>query len=101
VRNNIIVVEKGVVIFNVGRKGTAKPATLISGNLYFSANGPLEMGKEGPGDSSIIADPLFVNYSNALKPSDFALSGRSPAICKDVTIGAVDKRTGSKRSGRK
>jgi len=53
VRQNTVVTGNGVVIFNVGKKGTAVPETVISGNRYVSADGPLRMGKEGPGDSAL------------------------------------------------
>lgn len=86
IRNNIIVTEKGVTIFNVGRKGTAKPNDMISGNLYFAASGQLEMGKEGPGDAALITDPMFVNYAHAQRAEDFRLSKSSPA----AGLGAFD-----------
>ncbi|HVW60991.1 MAG TPA: DUF4838 domain-containing protein, partial [Puia sp.] len=36
IRGNTIVTDKGVVIFNVGRKGTAHPETLIAHNTYIT-----------------------------------------------------------------
>ncbi len=80
IRNNIIVTENDVVIFNVGKKGTAQPANIIANNLYYAASGSLLIGKEGPGESPVFADPQFVNYENAEDALDFALSASSPAI---------------------
>jgi hypothetical protein len=76
VRNNIVVTEKDIPVFLVGRKGTAQPATIISGNLFFAASGTLNMGKEGPGDGAIFKDPCFVDYARG----DFSLTPKSPAV---------------------
>jgi predicted alpha-1,2-mannosidase len=86
VRNNIVVTEKDVMIFNVGRKGTAKPNTIISNNLYFAADGKMNIGKEGPGDSAVFADPLFKNYKNATSAADFTIIKGSAAIDKGLLL---------------
>jgi hypothetical protein len=59
VRGNSIVTGKGVVIFNVGRKGTARPETVIVGNRYACEGDSLRMGKEGPGDSAVFGGFRF------------------------------------------
>ncbi len=86
IRNNIIAVEKGIVIFNVGKNGTAEPNNIIANNLFFSAVGDLIMGKEGPGNLPAYGDPLFVNYYKSDKSEDFALKFGSPAINKGVDL---------------
>jgi predicted alpha-1,2-mannosidase len=86
VRNNIIVTEKDIMIFNVGRKGTAKPNTIISNNLYYTADGKLNMGKEGPGDSAVFSDPIFKNYEHASRAEDFNIRKGSAAIDKGLPI---------------
>jgi hypothetical protein len=87
IRNNIIVVESDVVVFNVGRKGVAKPETIISNNLYFAAKGKLNMGKEGPGDWARFENPLFRNYEHAKNPEDFSISSKSPAVDAGINLG--------------
>lgn len=87
IRNNIIVVENDVVIFNVGKNGNAEPSSVIANNLYHAASGTLNMGKEGPGDGSVIGDPLFVNYGSAVAAEDFDLTNGSPAIDKGLDLG--------------
>ncbi len=87
IRNNIVVVENDIVIFNVGNKGTAQPANIITNNLYFAASGALNMGKEGPGQSAITADPQFLNYSKGEQASDFSITAGSPARNKGIDLG--------------
>lgn len=87
IRNNIIVVEKNVVIFNVGQNGNASPHNIISNNLYFAASGDLKIGLEGPGESAIFADPDFSSYSNGNQASDFSIISSSPAIDKGMDLG--------------
>ena len=87
IRNNIIVTENDVVIFNLGKKGTAKPNNIISHNLFFAKSGSLHMGKEGPGEGALFEDPLFINYSEGTAPKDFSLSVKSPAIDKGLLLG--------------
>jgi len=87
IRNNIVVVEKEVVIFNLGRDGNAQPNNIIENNLYFAASGDLNIGLEGPGESAIIGDPMFLNYSPGDKASDFSISELSPAINKGLDLG--------------
>ncbi len=80
IRNNVIVVERDVVIFNVGKDGNAKPNTVIKNNLFFAASGELDIGLEGPGEGAVFGNPLFVNYPGGNRASDFALTVSSPAI---------------------
>lgn len=87
IRNNIVVVENDIVIFNVGNKGTAQPANIIANNLYFAASGTLNMGKEGPGTSPFYGDPNFVNYVTGNKAGDFFLLVGSPAMNKGLNLG--------------
>jgi hypothetical protein len=96
IRNNIVVVENDVVIFNVGRKGNAHPESIISNNLYFAAKGKLNIGKEGPGDSAIVADPLFKNYLNGRSAEDFLISSNSPAIDMGFNTGYEKDFAGTK-----
>lgn len=93
VRNNIVVTEKNVVIFNTGRRGVAHPQTIISNNLYYAASDSLHMGKEGPGEDAVFGNPLFRNYINASKAEDFAIGDGSPAFLNGKgmpAIGAFD-----------
>ena len=87
IRNNIVVVENDVVIFNVGKNGNAQPANIISNNVYFAASGALNMGKEGPGQSAIFADPQFLDYSKGNQAFDFSITAGSPAINKGLDLG--------------
>lgn len=87
VRNNIVVVENDIIIFNLGKRGTAKPSTIISNNLYFAASGNLLIGLEGPGENYIIGNPLFVNYSNIKSPLDLRITDNSPARNKGQNLG--------------
>lgn len=86
IRNNIIVVENKIVVFNLGQSAAAKPENIIENNLYFAASGSLEMGLEGPGKSAIIADPEFKNYNEATEAVDFSLRPSSPAINKGQNL---------------
>ena len=86
VRNNIVVVEKDVVIFNVGRDGNAQPNNFIENNLYFNASGNLKIGREGPGEAAVFDNPEFLNYGIGLLPSDFSITGLSPAIDKGLDL---------------
>jgi hypothetical protein len=87
IRNNIIVTEKDIRIFNLGKKGKAQPQNIISHNLYFAASGSLNMGLEGPGDSAVFGNPLFKNYEQAQSPADFSLTASSPAIDRGIGAG--------------
>lgn len=87
IRNNIVVVENDIVIFNVGKNGSAQPANIIQNNLYYAASGNLNMGKEGPGLDAIIADPKLLNYSGGNIASDFAITEESPARNKGLSLG--------------
>jgi hypothetical protein len=87
VRNNIVVVEQGVMIFNLGKEGRVRAGTVIQNNLYFAAAGNLNMGLEGPGEGGIIADPKLVNYRKGVESSDFALTAASPAIDRGLPLG--------------
>jgi len=104
IQNNIIVVEKGVVIFNntrrqasgEGRKEIAQPKNIIRNNLYFAASGKLNFGEETKGESAMIWDPMFKNYSGSTKASDFSLLANSPAINKGLYLGYKKDFTGIK-----
>jgi len=87
IRNNIIVVENGVRIFNTGRLERAKPSTIIENNIYWAAGGELDIGLEGPGKGFIISDPYFSNYSRGLEPADFSISDSSCAIDAGLNLG--------------
>lgn len=87
IRNNIIVVENDVVIFNVGKNGNAQPANIIENNLYYAASGNLNMGKEGAGNKPIFGNPLFLNYRESGIPKDFSITRKSPAIDKGLELG--------------
>jgi len=87
IRNNIVVTENDVIIFNLGKNGTAKPDNIIENNLYWAASGELKMGLEGPGEPAIIADPLFLNYESGELATDFSLTQNSPAIDMGMDLG--------------
>lgn len=88
IQNNIIVTEKDIRIFNVGLgENDSKPANIIQNNLYYAASDTLDIGKEGPGNSPIYADPNFVNYATGNKAEDFAIQASSPAINKGLSLG--------------
>jgi hypothetical protein len=83
VRNNIIVTDKGVKIYNV--VGNVHPSTIIVNNLYY-ARTVLVMGSEGPGTSPVYQDPLFKNF-DGINAEDFTISTESPALHKAVDLG--------------
>jgi hypothetical protein len=87
VRNNIIVTEKNIPIFNTGLGIPMQPGTVIANNLYYSASGNLVMGKEGPGSEPVYGDPLLKNYSGSDKAEDFSIRSGSPAIRKGLPLG--------------
>lgn len=87
IRNNIITVEKDVVIFNVGRDGIAQPHSIIKNNLFYAFSGELKIGLEGPGENAIFSDPKFLNYEFGNQAKDFSLSNLSPAIDMGLDLG--------------
>lgn len=87
IRNNIVVVENGVVVFELGKSGAAQPENIIENNLFYAASGELLMGKDGPGTNPSFGNPVFKNYANAVSASDFAILVESPAIDKGIDIG--------------
>jgi hypothetical protein len=87
IRNNIVVTEKNIVVFNLGRLGNARPKDSISHNLYFAASGELKIGLEAPGESAIFADPNFRNYNKASSATDFTILEKSPAKDKGLNLG--------------
>jgi hypothetical protein len=87
IRNNIVVVEQGVVIFNLGKESNARANTVIENNLYFAASGELKIGLEGPGQGAVFGDPMFVNYARGSEAADFALTAVSPAIDRGLPLG--------------
>jgi hypothetical protein len=94
IRNNIIVVENDVVIYNLGRLKRARPQTIIENNLYYAASGYLNIGLEGPGVSPVFGDPGFLSYhpdigedDTVLDPLSFSLTLSSPAIDRGADLG--------------
>jgi hypothetical protein len=87
IRNNIVVVENDIVVFNLGKNGNAQPNNVIENNLFFAGSGALNMGKEGPGTAPIFDNPLFENYQNSTVPEDFLISGESPVIDAGLNLG--------------
>jgi hypothetical protein len=95
IQNNIIVVENNVTIFNHtkrqasdrGNKEIATPDNIIRNNLYFAASGDLNFGEEDKGDSAIISNPFFLNYTGGGKATDFSLKANSPAINNGLNLG--------------
>ena len=94
IRNNIVVVEGEVVIFNLGRLGNAQPNNIIKNNLYYAASGSLNIGLEGPGESAIIGDPMFLNYSPGNNATDFSITASSPAINMGLDLGYEKDHSG-------
>ncbi|MGN6293043.1 MAG: hypothetical protein ACTHMV_09900 [Chitinophagaceae bacterium] len=84
IRNNLIITELDIQIYNTGLRTSTNPQNIIENNLYYAASGNLVMGKEGPGTAPVFADPLLVKYSGADKPEDFALRTGSPAVNKGL-----------------
>lgn len=79
IRKNIIVTEKNVVVFNVGRLKNAKPNSIIENNLYWANTEELNIGFEGPGDFPIFSKPQFLRYKKGKNSNDFLLKKNSPA----------------------
>ena len=98
VRNNIVVTEKDVVIFNVGKNGTAKPNTVIANNLYHAMAGQLRVGLEGPGENAVFDDPQFIHYARGEAASDFALRSTSPVIRRGIDLGYATDHAGTRIS---
>lgn len=80
IRNNIIVTENNVVVFNIGKQKNAVPNTIIENNLYWSFSEESNIGFEGPGEFPLFSDPQFFNYNNATSRKDFLLKSNSPAV---------------------
>lgn len=87
IRNNIVVVEKDVIVFNVGRKATAGLKILSPATYTLWQKGKLNMGKEGSGDSARFEDPIFKNYAQATGADGFSISSKSPAIDTGIDLG--------------
>ena len=87
IRNNIVVVEQDIVIFNFGKNGTAQPQNIVENNLYYAASGAFEIGRDGPGLSPIIDDPQFTNYKRGTEATDFSITTGSPARNKGLDLG--------------
>ncbi len=96
IRNNVVVVEQGVVIFNLGKDGNARPNTVIENNLYFAASGELKIGLEGPGKGAIFGDPMFVNYARGSEAEDYSLTAGSPGIDRGLPLGYETDFRGTK-----
>lgn len=87
IRNNVIITENDIPVFNTGLRGTHTPNNIISHNLYFAASGSLVMGKEGPGTSPIYGHPLLQNYAGAAVADDYRIQAGSPAIDRGLALG--------------
>ncbi len=87
IRNNIIITEKNIQIFNTGLNGNHTPNNIIYNNLYYAASGNLVIGKEGPGNDAVMADPLLVNYRDASAPQHYKIKEGSPAVNKGAALG--------------
>jgi len=87
IRNNIIITEQNIPIYNTGIRNITKPNNIIENNLYFAASGYINLGKEGPGSGLIHNDPLLANYGRLQYPEDFAISKGSPAIDQGQNLG--------------
>ena len=87
IRNNIIVVEKNIVVFNTGLKHSSEPGSLICHNLYYAASGELIMGKEGPGVNPVFGDPALTNYSNPANAEDYEVTEEGKGIDRGMSLG--------------
>lgn len=90
IRNNIVVVEKDIVIFNVGKNETATPKNIIANNLYYAASGALNIGKEGPGENAVFNDPKLLNYGVGLQAIDFSINSESAARNSGLELGYAE-----------
>ncbi|MDO9634364.1 MAG: choice-of-anchor Q domain-containing protein [Paludibacter sp.] len=86
IRNNIIVTESNIQIFNNGIKNVSKPNNIIENNLYYAATGTIKLGTEGPGIALVQGNPLFENYNRLEFASDFFITQGSPAIDKGKNL---------------
>lgn len=86
IRNNIIITEKDIPIFNTGLQGVHTPNNIIMYNLYYAASGNLIMGKEGPGEAAVYGNPQLKRYANANKSEDFDLQENSMAIDRAINL---------------
>jgi hypothetical protein len=87
IRNNLIITEKNIPIFNTGLDSDHHPDDLIQYNLYYAASGSLNMGKEGPGEPAVFGDPHLLNYAAAQQPEDFSIVAGSAAIDRGTALG--------------
>jgi hypothetical protein len=87
IRNNIIVTEKKIPVFNTGLNGDHYPANIIRNNLFFAAADTMNMGKEGPGESPFFGNPAFRDYAAAAKAGDFSILSSSQAIDRGLSLG--------------
>lgn len=86
IRNNIIITEKDIQIFNVGLNMQKEPNNIIENNLFYAASGKLIMGDEGPGKSPVFENPMLKNYQHN-KATDLAITRESPAINQGLYLG--------------
>lgn len=86
IRNNIIVVEKNIQIFFVGKK-QRNANTIIQNNLYYAASGSLDFGSEEPGSSPVYGNPNFINYATASVTDDYSIKSGSMAIDRGMKSG--------------
>ncbi|MET0393310.1 MAG: choice-of-anchor Q domain-containing protein [Chitinophagaceae bacterium] len=94
IRNNIIVTEMDIPVFNTGLRAPREPRSVIANNLYYAASGSLVMANEGPGTAPVYGNPLFVNYNSATRAADFAIRPGSPAANKGLNAGYPADFTG-------
>ncbi len=87
IRNNVIITERSIPVFNVGLNKVHHPDNIIGNNLYYAASGRLVMGKEGPGNHAVFANPLLKNYNNSKSADDYSINRLSPAIDKGERLG--------------
>ena len=87
IRNNIIVTEKDIQVFNVGLNMHKNPENIIENNLFHAATGKLVIGDEGPGESPVFADPLFKNYKEESTALSYSITKDSPAKSGGVDLG--------------
>jgi hypothetical protein len=87
IRNNIIITEKKIQVFNVGLNMQKNPENIIENNLFHAVTGELVIGDEGPGESPVFADPLFKNYQEGSTALDYSITKDSPAQSGGLELG--------------
>lgn len=85
IRNNIIITEKDIPVFNFGKEGRANPQNIIENNLYYAASDSLVTGMAKPGKKYQIVKPKFKNYPGTVA-EDYKLTLNSPAIDNGILL---------------